>query len=392
MQSVKLKQCIADSVRRSLVSLVRRPMFFMMMVVMPLLCSWMLLDMMSAGSPTHVPVAVVDLDNSSISRRVVRSLDAMSAVDVKQHLASYAQAEDAVRRGQILGFIYIPKGLEQRAISGQQPTISYYINYAYYTPASFQYKAFETVTLKANGTIAKGVIDMVGLPAQSLATSISAVTTHVHGISNPWANYGYYLGLSFPPCLLALLVMLVTCFSIGTEIKYSTCRDWLSSAGDSIGLAVVCKLVPQTLLFTAAGWMLQFLMYRVYWLPLNCPPSHMLLAMPLFVMANQGFALAVMCFVPSFRLGTTVCSLLGMLSFSFCGFSLPIESMYPWVHSLGYVMPMRYYFLLSADQALNGLPFYFSRFYYAALLAYTLLPVPLIWRLRRVCVHPVYVP
>ena len=138
--------------------------------------------------------------------------------------------------------------------------------------------------------------------------------------------------------------------------------------------------------------MLQFLMYRVYWLPLNCPPSHMLLAMPLFVMANQGFALAVMCFVPSFRLGTTVCSLLGMLSFSFCGFSLPIESMYPWVHSLGYVMPMRYYFLLSADQALNGLPFYFSRFYYAALLAYTLLPVPLIWRLRRVCVHPVYVP
>ena len=376
--------------RRSLVSLVRRPMYFMMMVVVPLVCSWMLLDMMSSGSPNQVPVAVVDLDNSSISRRVVRSLDAMSAVDVKMHLSSYGQAVDAVRRGEILGFIYIPQGLSDRAISGQQPTVSYYINYAYYTPASFQYRGFETVTLKATGAIMKDAINLVGLPAQSI--SLNGISTHVHPLNNPWSNYGFCLCLSFLPCLLALLVMLVTCFSIGTEIKYGTCRYWLESAGGSMSLAVVCKMLPQTILFTAVGWSVQFMMYRIYQLPLNCAPWHMLLGMALFVLANQGFALAVMSLVPSFRLGTTVCSLLGMLSFSFCGFSLPSEAMYPWVHSLGYVMPMRYYFLLSVDQALNGIPLYFSRLYYAVLLAFTLLPVPLLWRLKRECAHPVYVP
>lgn len=387
-----LKQSITESLKRGLVSLVRRPIYFMMMVVMPLLCTYMLLDMMKSGSATRVPVAVVDDDNSSVSRRLVRSLSAMNSVDVEAHYASYAQAVDAVRRGRILGFIYIPQGLAERALSGRQPTISYYINYAYYPPASFQYRGFETITVMANGSIAKSVMSEIGLPAQKLSASMGGISTHVHGIGNPWANYGYYLGLSFPPCLLALLVMLVTCFSIGTELKYGTCRAWLRSAGGSMGLAITGKLLPQTLLFTAVGWAMQLLMYRIYWLPLNCSPWHMLLAMPLLVVANQGFALAVMCLVPNFRLGTTVCSLLGMLSFSFCGFSVPTEAMYAWVQPLGYVMPIRYYFLLSIDQALNGIPLYYSRLYYAALLAYTLLPVALTWRLKRECQHPVYVP
>lgn len=387
-----LKQSITESLKRGLVSLVRRPIYFMMMVVMPLLCTYMLLDMMKSGSATRVPVAVVDADNSSVSRRLVRSLSAMNSVNVEAHYASYAQAVDAVRRGRILGFIYIPQGLAERALSGRQPTISYYINYAYYPPASFQYRGFETITVMANGSIAKSVMDEIGMPAQKLSAGMGGISTHVHGIGNPWANYGYYLGLSFPPCLLALLVMLVTCFSIGTELKYGTCRTWLRSAGGSMGMAITGKLLPQTLIFTAVGWAMQLMMYRIYWLPLNCNPWHMLLAMPLLVVANQGFALAVMCLVPNFRLGTTVCSLLGMLSFSFCGFSVPIEAMYAWVQPLGYVMPIRYYFLLSIDQALNGIPLYYSRLYYAALLAYTLLPVALTWRLKRECLHPVYVP
>ena len=138
--------------------------------------------------------------------------------------------------------------------------------------------------------------------------------------------------------------------------------------------------------------MIQFLMYRVYGLPLNCNPWNMILAMPLFVLANQGFALLMMCIAPNFRYGTTLCTLLGMLSFSFCGFSLPAESMYPWVDALGYTVPVKYYFMLSIDQALNGVPIYYSRFYYVALMVFVVLPWPLQWRLKRECINPVYVP
>ncbi|MDO4510771.1 MAG: ABC transporter permease [Bacteroidales bacterium] len=383
---------INQSLKRGTVALVRRQALFWMMVVMPLLCSWFMLDLMKDGAVERVPVGIVDLDNSSLSRNITRNLSAFKTVDVQYHFRNYQEAADAVQRGLVMGFFYMPADLSQKALSGNQPTISYYINYAYYTPASTMFKGFKTMTVLANGAIVTTVMRTLGVPGPQISAALQPVLTDVHPLNNPWTNYSYYLNASFVPCLLALIILLVTSFSIGTELKYGTSRQWMRASGDSIILAITGKILPQTIIFTAVGWFIQMMMYRIYGMPLNCPPSHMMWAMVLFVLANQGWALFAMCVVPNFRLGATVCTLFGMLSFSFCGFSLPQEALYPWVDAIGYVMPVKYYFLLSIDQALNGIDFYYSRIYYAALIGFALLPWPLMWRLKKECKHPVYVP
>ena len=382
-----------ESIKRGLVQLVRRQVYWIVMMAAPILCAIFLLDLMSEGAVQRVPVGIVDLDNSTVSRSIERNLGAMQQVHIRQHYTDYHAAIDAVQRGDVLGFIYIPAGLEQKSLSGKEPVVSYYINYAYFAPASMQFKGFKTITMLANGAIAKTTLEATGLlNDRAVMTMLQPILLQTHSLNNPWTNYSYYLNLSFIPCLLALFIMLVTSFSIGTELKYGTCREWIAAAGRSIEFAIFGKLAPHTFIFTCTGWMIQFLMYRVYGLPLNCNPWHMLLAMPLFVLANQGFTLLIMCVAPNFRYGTTLCTLLGMLSFSFCGFSLPEEAMYPWVRALGYVVPVKYYFLLSIDQALNGVPFYYSRMYYVALIVFVVLPWPLLWRLKHECINPVYVP
>ncbi len=382
-----------ESIKRGLVQLVRRQLYWLVMIVVPILCAIFLLELMKAGTIHRVPVGIVDLDNSMVSRRIERNLMGMQQVDIVDHYTDYRAALDAVQRGDIYGFILIPDRLEHKALSGQEPVVSYYVNYAYFPPASIQYKGFKTITMMANGAIAKTTLDATGLLTdRGVMTLLQPILTQVHSLNNPWLNYSYYLNMSFIPCLLALFIMLTTTFSIGTELKFGTCREWIDSAGRSIEFALFGKLAPHTFIFTCTGWMIQFLMYRVYGLPLNCNPWHMILAMPLFVLANQGFALTMMCIAPNFRYGTTLCTLLGMLSFSFCGFSLPAEAMYPWVHALGCVVPIKYYFLLSIDQALNGIPLYYSRLYYVALIAFIAAPWPLLWRLKRECINPVYVP
>lgn len=382
-----------ESIKRGLVQLVRRQVYYIVMIVAPIVCAIFLLDLMSVGAVQRVPVGIVDLDNSSVSRRIERNLGAMQAVHIRQHYTDYSEAIDAVQRGDVLGFILIPERMEHKALTGQNPVVSYYINYAYFAPASIQFKGFKTITLMANGAIAKTTLEATGLLDDgAVMTLLQPILTQAHSLNNPWTNYSYYLNLSFIPCLLALFILLTTSFSIGTELKYDTCREWLASAGNSMEFAIFGKMAPHTMIFTSTGWMIQFIMYRIYGLPLNCNPWHMILAMPLFVLANQGFALLMMCIAPNFRLGTTLCTLLGMLSFSFCGFSLPEEAMYPWVHALGYTVPVKYYFLLSVDQALNGIPFYYSRMYYAALVVFIVLPWLMLWRLKRECINPVYVP
>lgn len=387
-----VKFYITESFKRGFVQLVRRPMYFLMMVVVPIICTWALMDMMSSGGIRQVPVGVIDLDNSDLSRKLLRNLRAFPQVKITHQYANFAEAKYAVQSGQVMGFYYIPADLEERALNGKQPTVSYYINYSYYAPASMQFKGFKTISLLSNAGIIQTALRTVGMRSEAISATLQPYATHYHMPANPWLNYNYYLNTSFVPCFFALFILMMTAFSLGSELKSGLCKQWLEIAGGSMNLAITGKFLPQTMLFTCVGWFIQWMMYRVYSLPLNCNPWHMLLAMPLFVMANQGFALFLFCFTPNFRMGSTLCTLMGVLSFSFCAFSLPEEALYPWVKTIGYTVPMKYYFLLSVDQAINGISLYYSRYYYAMLGVFIILPLINSWRIKRECLNPVYVP
>ena len=383
---------IGQSFKRGCIQLVRRPMYFLLIVIMPILCNWFLMDLIKGGSVQLVPVGIVDQDNSSMSRLISRNLNGFQQVDIGHRYNNFAEARDAVQRGEILGFFFIPDNLEELALGGRQPVVSFYVNYAYYAPGSMQYKGFKTVSMLVNGGIAQVALRTVGLSNEKIVSALVPYQSHVHMIGNPFINYNYYLNSTFVPCFLSLFILLVTAFSLGLELKSGLSRQWLKTSGDSMFLALVGKLVPQTVLFTAVGWFIQWMMFRCYDFPLNCNPWNMLIAMFLLVVANQSFAVLMYCFAPNFRYGTMLCTLLGMVSFSFTGFSLPQEAMYPWVEALGFTVPIKYYFLIMVDQALNGIDLYYSRFYYAALIGFTILPMLLSWRLKKECMNPLYVP
>ena len=383
---------IGRSFKRGCIQLVRRPMYFLLIIIMPLLCSWFLMDLIKDGGVNQVPVGIVDQDNSDMSRRISRNLQGFQQVDISHRYNNFAEARDAVQRGEVLGFFFIPDNLEELALGGRQPVVSFYVNYAYYAPGSMQYKGFKTIALLVNGGIVQTALRTVGLTNEKIQSALVPYQTHVHMIGNPYINYNYYLNSTFVPAFFSLFILLVTAFSLGLELKSGLSRQWLKTSGDSMFLALVGKLVPQTVLFTAVGWFIQWMMFRCYDFPLNCNPWNMLIAMFLLVAANQSFAVLMYCFVPNFRYGTMLCTLLGVVSFSFTGFSLPQEAMYPWVETLGFVVPIKYYFLIMVDQALNGIDLYYSRYYYAALIGFTILPMLLSWRLKKECMNPIYVP
>lgn len=136
---------------------------------------------------------------------------------------------------------------------------------------------------------------------------------------------------------------------------------------------------------------MQSLFYGYNHYPINCEVWIMILAMVIFVVACQSFALIVCCVLPNLRLALSVVSLLGVLSFSITGFSFPLENMYGAVAIFSYIIPVRYYFLIYIDQALNGIPLYFSRYYFMALGIFPLVASTMLWRLKKRCEKPIYV-
>lgn len=378
--------------RRSLRELGSRRMYLWAMVLVPLGVAFFFLSLMHEGLPERVPTAVVDMDCSSLSSKVTRSLSSQQYVDITQVLSSYHEAMDKVRSGEIFGFFYIPRDFERDALGETGTTITYYTNMTYFVPGSLAYKAFKTMAVTSSGAIVQSELTSMGVSQNVAGTLLQPVVIDTHSIGNPWMNYNIYLSNSFLPCLLELMIFLVTAWSICHELKTGSSVEWLRMANGSMLKALAGKLLPQTVIFIIVGLAIQALCFKFNHFPMNGSWGAMILAMILLVLACQAFGVIVSCAMPNLRLALSLCSLSGILAFSVAGFSYPVEEMYGAIGIFSYILPIRYYFLIYIDQALNGVALYYSRLYFVGLLCFPIIAALLSRNLRRFCLRPVYVP
>ena len=134
------------------------------------------------------------------------------------------------------------------------------------------------------------------------------------------------------------------------------------------------------------------MLYGFSHFPVNGSMPGMVAAMLLFIAASQAFALFICCVIPNLRFALSILSLVGILSFSIAGFSFPVEQMYGAIGIFAYLLPIRYYFLIYINTALNGYELFFCRWDFVAMIAFLLLPLSMLWKLKRYSLNPVYIP
>lgn len=381
-----------SGIKREIHRMCSRKMYIFGMVIVPIFTVIFFLDLLSPGLPEHVPTAVVDLDHSTMSRSVTRSLRALQLLDICKDAESYDQALDQVRAGETFGFFVIPANFEKDALSGNTPTLEYYTNMTYFVPGTLSFKGFKTVAVATAGGVVQQTLVSMGVAPQNVASIIQPVVIDQFPLNNPWMNYSYYLTPSFSMATLALMIMLMTVFSITMEIKDGTSPRWLATNGGSMLQAVITKLLPQTVVFMAVSLFMLWLMFGYSDFPMNGSIFWLIAATFLLVTASQGFGLFVCSVVPNPRLSFSLCALFGILSFSFTGFSFPVQSMYGGLAVFSWLAPIRYWFLIYINEGLDGVGLYYSRFYFVALILFPFVACVLLRRLRKACLNPVYVP
>lgn len=379
-------------VRRELRRLTARPIYLVGMVVVPVVMAFFFVGMLNPGLPLKVPAGVVDLDHSQMSRRLTRSLDAMELIDVVEAPMDYHAAMEAVQEGKILGFFMIPENFERDAVSGRGPQLTYYFNLSIYVPGSLMFKGFKTMGVTAAGGLVQTNLVSKGTPEALAGVVLQPLTVNSHPLNNPWLNYSYYLSPSFLYGVLELMIFIMTTFSITQEIKTGSSVEWLQTARDRTATALLGKLFPQTVIFTILGWGMNSLLYHWNHFPMNGDELWMAVGMLLFVVACQSFSVIVCAILPNPRLALSVCSLTGILAFSLAAFSFPVQAMYGAVAVFAYILPVRWYFLIYADIALDGWAVYYSRLYFVALLVFPMLATLLAPLMKRALRKPVYVP
>ncbi len=369
--------------RRELRLFAHRPLFLFTMIVAPVLCIVFFTTLMADGLPTKLPAGLVDEDDTHVTRIVGRILGSMEETNLVTRYPSFTEARRAMQRGEIFGFFHIPQGLTEDAIANRQPRLSFYTNETYFVPGTLLMKDLRYASELSGLALTRETLYGKGLTEQQAMGILQPIVIETHPLNNPYLDYSVYLNNIILPGILILLIMLSTTYTIGLEWKRGTQRELYSLSGCSSTVALVGKLLPQTVLFS-----LMFVFYDVYFYRFLMFPCHsgiapMMVLGVVTVLASQAFGVFLFgAFIGQMRLSMCLCSLWGILSFSLAGFTYPVPAMSSLLQNLSWLFPLRHYYLIYVNQALDGYSLLYVWMPVVALLAFLLLPCTVMWRYR----------
>ena len=377
---------------RELLILRQNHIYRFCMVFFPILVIFFFTSLMDDGLPTDMPVGVVDLDNTTTSRSLTRKLDGFQMSRVVARYPSVTEARRAIQRNEIYGFLYIPKGTTEKLISSRQPKISYYYTYTAMTAGSMLMKDLKTVSSLGSAGLGQATMRAKGLTDAQIQTLLQPIKVDLHQIANPWSSYNAYLSTMMVPGIIMLFILLISAYSLGTELKFATSKDWIERADGNIIVALLGKFLPQTVIWLAVVYGYEWYVFYHLGFPHLGSPWMLVLLGLMQVLASQGFGIFAFGLMPSLRMSMSICSLWAVLSISMAGSAFPVMGMDGALQSLSWLFPLRHYWMMYQTCVFNGFPLIESWFHFAALAAFLLLPWLVVKKIKNAMLTYVYIP
>lgn len=310
--------------------------------------------MMQEGLPQRMPIGVVDMDHSYLSRRLCHELNATQGVHVEAVFDNHAEARKAMQRGEIFAFFDIHHGTYNELLQFHAPHIGLYSNNAYLLAGTLSYKQLATMAMLASGAVQREILRKKGYNEDQIMGLIMPVELDTHPIGNPWTNYRIYLMTTLIPAIIAFISQLHTVYLIGRERQEHTIRNWMRKAGNNTVKALIGKLLPYTIHYSLLVLVANLIMFGFMHFPMNGHWLLIVLISLLLIPAAQCTGVFIAGCISDPPLSMGICAVYAALSFSLSGFSFPVEAMPRLFDSLSWLYPIRHYYLAYRDIAIFG--------------------------------------
>ena len=377
---------------RELRILSKNPIYGFCMIVFPIAVMFFFTSLMDEGLPQRLPIGIVDLDNTSTTRSIIRRLDGFQNSQIVANYPSVAEARHAMQQNDIYAFLYIPKGTTDDLLASRQPKISYYYSYASVMAGSLLMKDLKTISTLGSAAVGQATMRAKGYTDEQIMAFLQPIRVDLHQVANPWTNYNAYLSTMLVPGVMMLFIFLISAYSIGTELKFGRSKDWLALANNNILDALVGKFLPHLLIWLAIVFAYEYYIFGVLHFPHEGGAWQITLIGVLQVLASMGFGIFAFGLMPSLRMSMSICSLWAVLSFSMAGSAFPVMGMDAPLQSLSWLFPLRHYYMIYQITVFNGYPMLEAWFHFAALAAFILLPWLVVGKIKNAMLTYVYIP
>ena len=323
-------------------------------------------SMFYQGKPEHLPIAIIDQDQSELSRNIAKYVSHNSTLDIVVVSQSPDEVERLLNQTKIWGYISIPAGAEQRLVQAEDAEISIVFNQSYFSVGNSISSAMLVSTVEAIADFTghnylENIIPYVDIPTPNVKIS---------PLYNPGLSYEFYLEPFVVPAILHLLLCCCVAFAVGQELKLNTTGQWPNQS--SIFKALLSKNLTYVLIFTAWTWAWMFWLIEIRGWFVAGQLWMILLGQFFFYSAYALISSTVVLATRDLAKSFGFIAVYGGSSLSFAGVTLPLNNAPLFTQFWANIIPYTPYAKLQTEQWVIGSPVSISLLPLAVLAIYCL--------------------
>jgi ABC-2 type transport system permease protein len=334
----------------------RRYFLLALTTLVPLGLMALLIAIFSAGLATRLPIGVLDLDHSDLSRTVIRMVDATPDAAVEVHVGELAAGRQLIRSGQIYGLLMLPKDLQRDVFAGRRPEVVFFYNTQKMTSGNIVLRGVNNAVPTAAAGIRLSLRTEQGQPADVAQADLTPIPVQTNALFNPTLNYVHFLLAALLPSLLQIVIVTTSSYSAGMDIETNHRLRILRRLGGGLWPAVAGKLLPYTILYLAILLVSDSILFHFFDLPLRGSGTLLLFAGILFILACQLIGTVLALVLKPMASAVSIGSLLTAPAFGYMGVSFPRHGMNAFAYGWGEILPGTWYLMARIDQTIRGTP------------------------------------
>ena len=343
-------------VKREIERFYKRPLIWTISFFLPLIMSLIICLIFAKGSPTDLPIAILDNDNSEISRLFIRNLNALPSCNVKYRVSDFLEGKQLLTEGKAYAFFAIPKDFQSDMYKMKKPKLLFYYNNQRILIGGIISKDVNMMVQSMMVGLDAKIRTKQGLPYDEALKQANLIKIDDHIHSNPYFNYQYFLALVALGHTIQISMILLTLWAFGSEFKYGTTKQWLNSAENSIVCAIFGKIAPYFLIFSLFFALLYAVLFGAYSVPFAGNWILVIFSTIFFILACFAAGLLFLSFNGNFRFSLSNAAFYSAMGFAFAGVTFPTMSMPLVAKIYSAMLPLSYWIQIMIDQSQRQTP------------------------------------
>ncbi|WP_094549426.1 ABC transporter permease [Petroclostridium xylanilyticum] len=328
---------------------VKEKMILIVLIVIPLLVNILLGYEFSGDQIQHIPMAVMDQDNSSLSRMIVQQFSESEIFNVQYYVDTSMELKNLLDDSMVRVGMIIPKGFGKDVIELRSPTILMLYDGSHMSIVSAaKTRASEILLTLKTGIlirILQGKLNLHSDMAQKMALAISFNNRILY---NPAKSFKNFLTPGFGAAIVQTAIALMTAVAVKNHELEQNLRKRLGY--------VLGKIIFYSGLGFLSLTINIYIQNKVFNIPFRGKISHALVLSFVFALSVAAFGIMVSTWIRNEMVATAINAVIFIPSTIMAGYTWPVLSMPQPYQLAATFLPFYHYGDNVRDLFLKGIP------------------------------------